>query len=62
MSMEREKAVEHTMMQLAADLVTTIHIDGDFRHALLLTREFRNVVEALLIVRKMREDGVVLRR
>ena len=59
MSMEGERAVECTMMQLAADLATTLHIDGDFKHALLLTHEFIRAVSALLIVRKMREDGIV---
>ena len=60
MSMEGERAVECTMMQLAADLVTTLHIDGDFKHALLLTHEFIRAVSALLTLRRMRSDGLVL--
>jgi len=59
MSMEREEMLEVAMRNLASDLATTVYIDGDFRHALLLYHEFRNVVEALLTLRKMREDGVV---
>ena len=62
MSMEREEMLEVAMRNLASDLATTVYIDGDFRHALLLYHEFRNVVEALLTLRKMREDGVVLVR
>ena len=52
--------LEVAMRNLASDLATTVYIDGDYRHALALAREFRNVVSALLVVRKMREDGVVL--
>ena len=52
--------MEMAMRNLASDLATTVYIDGDFRHALALAREFRNVVDALLVVRKMRSDGLVL--
>ena len=58
--MRSEDIMEMAMRNLASDLATTVYIDGDFRHALALAREFRNVVEALLVVRKMRSDGLVL--
>jgi len=52
--------MEMAMRNLASDLATTVYIDGDFRHALALAREFRNVVEALLTLRRMRSEGVVM--
>jgi len=51
--------LEMAMRNLASDLATTLYIDGDFRHALLLCHEFIRAVEALLILRKMRSEGVV---
>ena len=60
MSMEREEMLEVAMRNLASDLATTIYIDGDYKHALCLLCEFRKIVEALLTLRKMRSDGLVL--
>jgi len=60
LSMEREEMLEVAMRNLASDLATTVYIDGDFRHAIALAREFIWAVEALIMLRKMREDGVVL--
>ena len=54
-----EEIIEVAMRNLASDLATTVYIDGDFRHALLLCREFIRAVEALVLVRKMR-GGLVL--
>lgn len=58
--MRSEDIMEMAMRNLASDLATTVYIDGDFRHALALAREFIWAVEALIMLRKMREDGVVL--
>ena len=57
--MRGEEIVEYTMRNLASDLATTLYIDGDYEHARLLCKMFIWAVEALLIVRKMRSDGVV---
>jgi len=54
--------MEVAMRNLASDLATTIYIDGDYKHALNLLCEFRKIVEALLTLRKMRSEGVVLVR
>ena len=58
--MRGEEIVEYTMRNLASDLATTVYIDGDYEHARLLCKQFIWAVEALLVVRKMREDGVVM--
>ena len=58
--MRGEEIVEYTMRNLASDLATTVYIDGDYEHALLLCKMFIWAVSALLIVRKMRSEGVVL--
>jgi len=52
--------MEMAMRNLAADLATTLRIDGDYKHALNLLCEFRKIVEAVLVLRKMRSDGLVL--
>ena len=52
--------MEVAIRNLASDLATTIYIDGDYKHALNLLCEFRKIVEALLVLRKMRSDGLVL--
>jgi len=57
--MRGEEIVEYTMRNLASDLATTLYIDGDYEHARLLCKQFIWAVEALLLVRKMRENGVV---
>jgi len=57
--MRGEEIVEYTMRNLASDLATTLYIDGDYEHARLLCKMVIWAVEALLIVRKMRSDGVV---
>jgi len=58
--MRGEEIVEYTMRNLASDLATTLYIDGDYEHARLLCKLFIWAVEALVLLRKMREDGVVL--
>jgi len=58
--MRLEDIMEVAMRNLASDLATTIYIDGDYKHALNLLCEFRKIVEALLTLRKMRSDGLVL--
>ena len=58
--MRSEDIMEMAMRNLAADLATTLRIDGDYKHALNLLCEFRKIVEALLTLRKMRSDGLVL--
>jgi len=58
--MRSEDIMEMAMRNLAADLATTIYIDGDYKHALNLLCEFRKIVEALLVLRRMRSDGLVL--
>lgn len=60
--MRSEDIMEVAMRNLASDLATTIYIDGDYKHALNLLCEFRKIVEALLTLRKMRSEGVVLVR
>ena len=57
--MRSEEIVEYTMRNLASDLATTLYIDGDYEHAKLLCKQFIWAVEALLILRKMRSEGVV---
>jgi len=58
--MRGEEIVEYTMRNLASDLATTLYIDGDYEHARLLCKQFIWAVEALLTLRKMRSDGLVL--
>jgi len=58
--MRGEEIVEYTMRNLASDLATTLYIDGDYEHAKLLCKQFIWAVEALLTLRKMRSDGLVL--
>ena len=60
--MRSEDIMEMVMRNLVADLATTLRIDGDYKHALNLLCEFRKIVEALLTLRKMRSEGVVLVR
>ena len=52
--MKGEDIMEVVMRNLASDLATTLYIDGDYKHALNLLCEFRKIVEALLVLRKMR--------
>ena len=58
--MRSEDIMEMAMRNLASDLATTLRIDGDYKHALCLLCEFRKIVEALLTLREMRSDCLVL--
>ena len=57
--MGEEDTMEWAVLTLANGLAATIH-DDDYEVARLLCERFIRAVEALVLFRKMRSDGLVL--
>jgi len=57
--MGEEDTMEWAVLTLANGLAATIHDDDDYEVARFLCERFIRAVEALVLFRKMRSDGLV---
>jgi len=57
---EKERAMEWAVQTLASGLAATIYEDDDYEVARYLCERFIRAVEALVLLRKMRSEGLVL--